>query len=187
MGLQMQLPGAQVQEEPLAPLAGRVAAVVYPIGFDIDGLFGQLVMQLRRQGLQLGGLIQHNEPVEGQACANMVIEDIVSGQRILISQDRGRLARGCRLDATGLAEASPLLAAITDIPLDLVVVSKFGKQEACGGGLRAEITGVILAGHRVMVAVSETLTGEWDGFLGEAGDRLTPDLANLLEWGSRPV
>lgn len=175
---------AQAQDDGISavPLAGRVAAVVYPIGFDIDGLLGQVVAQLRGRGLRLGGLLQHNIPVEGQVCANMVIEDVVSGKRILISQDRGRLARGCRLDATGLAEAAPLLAALVDMPLDLVVVSKFGKQEAGGGGIRAELAIVLLAGHRVVVAVSETLTHEWDAFLGEPGTRLAPQAEVILDW-----
>ena len=54
-----------------------------------------------------------------------------------ISQDRGKWARGCRLDAGSLELAVAQVASALDVGADLMIINKFGKHEAEGRGFRA--------------------------------------------------
>src|SRR3546814_7667320 len=75
------------------------------------------------------------------------------GPVVRISVDRGAEARGCRLDA-GAVEQSVLWVAGTLESAELLVVNKFGKQEAEGKGLSGTIAEALEHGLPVLVVVN---------------------------------
>ena len=92
---------------------------------------------------------------------------IESGRRIDLMQDLGACSEGCRLDTTALAEVAGLLAQSIAAAPDLLLVSRFGRAEAEGGGFLTEIGAAAAAGTPTLVGVSAKRAGEWQAFAGE--------------------
>jgi nucleoside-triphosphatase THEP1 len=159
-----------------------LAAIAYPSGFGIDAFMQGLVIRLRQRGLRLGGVVQHNDPLCADRCMAMSLEDLDNGRRFPISQDLGAAAQGCRLDAAGLAAASAAFAGALAARSDLVLVNRFGKQEAMGEGLRDEIAKALLAGLPVLIAVRRDFLAAWQDFAGEDWAELPADEAAAERW-----
>ena len=157
-----------------------LAAVTYPAGFRIDELLAAIARRLRTEGVRLAGAIQEN--AGNAACATMTLVDLGSSGRFSISQDLGPAALGCRLDPCGLAEAErPLVATISN-GADLVVLNKFGKAEADGGGLRNAFVRAIEIEVPVLTAVRPPYTDSWARFHGGLAVALPPDFAAVHAW-----
>ncbi len=98
----------------------------------------------------------------------MVLEEIASGECLPISQDRGPHARGCSLDVGQLLAAMQLVRAQLASRPDLLVLNKFGKTEAEGGGFRELIAEAIEEGISVLIAVPWRNIESWRLFTGGA-------------------
>ena len=72
-----------------------LAAIPFASGFPIDAFMHGLVARLKRQGLRLGGVVQHNDATCDDRCMAMSLEDVASGRRFPISQNLGAGASGC--------------------------------------------------------------------------------------------
>lgn len=160
----------------------RLAAIPYASDFGIDSFMQGVVDRLRRRGLRLGGVIQHNDEACADRCMAMSLEDLATGARFPISQDLGPEAEGCRLDAAGLAAAAAAFSGALAERADLVVVNKFGKQEALGEGLRDEIARAVVAGLPVLLAVRHDFLPAWRGFAGDDWVELAADEDLVERW-----
>jgi hypothetical protein len=161
-----------------------IAAIVYRAGFPIDAFMAEVAQRLRHGGLRLAGVVQHNAGDCDNGCATMALEDLASGRRFPISEDRGAGATGCRLDASGLAAAGGAMAAAFGAAADLVIVNKFGRQEALGQGLRQEIAVAITAGLPVLIAVRDDMLPAWRAFAGDDWSELAADIAAVEAWAT---
>jgi len=122
----------------------------------------RLVASAKARGLGVVGMVQKNEERPGRSKCDMTVVDVTSGREILISESRGEGARGCRLDTGALEEASALMIAGLEAatPPDLLILSKFGKQEIAGRGFRQAVEKAIDLGVPVVVGVAdESLPG----------------------------
>lgn len=137
-------------------------------------------LQARR--FRVIGLIQHESRRPDRSHCDMELEDIVSGTRIPISEERGAAARGCRLDPAGLAAAYMAARAGLANDPDLVVISKFGKIEAEGGGLRDLIAEALEAGVPVLIGVPERNLAGWCDFAGDLALQVGLGGADLRDW-----
>jgi len=160
----------------------RLAAIPYARNFGIDGFMQGVVARLRRRGLRIGGAIQHNDEDCDDRRMAMSLEDLANGARFPISQDLGPSAEGCRLDSAGLAAAAAAFSGALAERADLVVVNKFGKQEALGGGLRDEIAKAVMAGLPVLLAVRHDVLPAWRAFVGEDWIELAADEEQIERW-----
>lgn len=158
------------------------AAIVYEQGFAIDSLMAQVVERLKAGSLRLGGVVQQNSGDCDGVCDEMALVDVASGTLYPISQARGTGGTGCRLDAAGLAEAGGAVARALSAGVDLVLVNRFGKQEALGHGLRAEIAAGCLSGRPLLTAVRRDHLVDWEAFAGEDWQRLPPDVEPVARW-----
>jgi hypothetical protein len=107
----------------------------------------------------------------------MELEDLGSGARIAIGTDRGRLARGCKLDVNQLLEAIEGVGTQLTSQTDLLILNKFGKVESEGGGLRAVVADAIEAGVPILIAVPWRNIDNWRLFAGELSLELPIDEA----------
>ena len=112
----------------------------------------------------------------------MVLEDLATGHRTALFENRGSGARGCRLDQAALAEVTAMVErSIAYVP-QLLVLSKFGKVECEGGGLRDLIASAIDRGIPVIIGVPATNLDAWRHFAGEFSTELPDAAAEVTKW-----
>lgn len=139
----------------------------------VQALLAQVARDMGARGLRVLGVVEHLPP--GGAHADVLLLDLVSGETNRLHQDLGPGADGCSLDPAGLAAASAAveraiaarLAQGGDLSDTVVVLSKFGRQEAEGRGLTSAFHAAVAAELRVLTSVSPTVRAEWDGFAGD--------------------
>lgn len=148
-------------------LASPLTALVYDEGFAMDRVFGALASRAREAGLRLGGVIEKDSSpaAPGRRC-DMALEELAGGETIRISEDRGALARGCRLDLDGLARACALVLSSLK-QCDLILLNKFGKTEAEGGGFRCIISDALALEVPVVIGVPRRNLAAWRDYAGE--------------------
>lgn len=162
----------------------KLATVTYEPGDakTIDDLLRDLATALKSRGLRVAGAVQRNDVTATNACANMVIEDIKTGRAFDISVPGEKKVDTCSLDPAALEDAAGYVAATLDDATDLVIINRFGKQEALGNGFRSVVEQAIGAEKPVLIALCSTHRSLWDEFSGGHDERLAAHSANLLQW-----
>jgi len=160
----------------------NILAIVYSDGFAADRLLADIAYRLRDDGVAVAGLVQINTEVPGRTKCDMAVEELHSRKLIKMSEDRGPAARGCRLDHTRLIEAGVLLNAALAEELALIVINKFGKVEAEGGGLRDVMAHAVALDIPMMVGVPYRNLDQWRLFTGGMADECPIDAANVVRW-----
>jgi hypothetical protein len=148
-----------------------------------DALFLRVAERARLAGLRLAGALQRDAPHPGRSRCDMMLTDLATGRVIRISEDRGDLAQGCRLDPGALTEAAALIErAIRSMAPDLVILNKFGKAEAEeGGGMRDVMAAALEAGVPVLTGVAPAYEGALRDFAGELC-AIVEDEAAVWRW-----
>ena len=139
----------------------------------LAGLAGALAAS----GLRLGGAVQVDA---GAGCeAGMALHLLPSGERLPISAPPLPQG-GCRLDAGALEQAVLRVVEALEAPADLVLLSKFGRQEAAGRGLRPAFARALESGAPIIT----TVTPEWAADFAAFSDGLAEAVAprDLLAW-----
>lgn len=162
----------------------KIAAVIYPPGQAkaLDTLFCAAAEALRARGIALAGTIQRNTATAGNACANMMLQDLVSSVVFDISVPAELKTQSCSLDPAALEDAAGRVAATLGPGISLVIVNRFGKQEVLGCGLRSVIEQAVSDGIPVLTALCETHLEEWIAFAGDDWSRLDLSKDSVLTW-----
>lgn len=136
---------------------------------------------LQAAGLRLAGTVQVNIRREGRVRCDMDLRVLPDGPVLRISEDRGNGARGCRLDA-GVLEAAVLGVSAALPQADLLLVNKFGKQEAEGRGLAPLIAEALSRGIPVLAGVNGLNLPAFEAFAEGLATPLPGDEAMVLDW-----
>ena len=146
---------------------GPITAVTYADGVPVSTILQRVAALLAAEGVRCCGFIQHDVPSADRRRCDMVIENLASRERLKISEDRGPGARGCRLDEGELVRAvARAREQLREAP-DLLIVNKFGKSEAEGGGFRSLIADAFDCEVPVLIAVPWRNIESWRAFAGE--------------------
>lgn len=145
-----------------------------------DRLLADLARDLQARGLAVAGAVQVNHDLGPDLACDMdmiVLGD--PGAPIRISQSLGPGAEGCRLDTAALEDAvartAPHLAGA-----GIVVIPKFGRQEAMGRGFRDLIGQAVAAGQPVVTYVPRQQQAAFLQFADGLDERLDPH--DLARW-----
>jgi hypothetical protein len=130
-----------------------ITAALYSNGSEFETSLHQYVEAMIARGRRLAGLIQHSQPNPDRPKCDMYLRDLSTGQLYPISEDRGPHARGCMLNVDKLLQACAAAEAGVSRETDLLVLCKFGKAEAEGGGVRALIAKAIELSVPVLIGV----------------------------------
>lgn len=154
-----------------------LTALLYATGE--GAVVGRLAEAARARGLLVAGMVQKDERRPDRRRCDMSLLDLATGTEIPISQDRGKDARGCRLDHGALEEAAALaMRALCDERLpDLLVLSKFGKREIEGHGFRQLVEKAVELGVPVLVGVGSDHVAGFRDFAGDYGIVLDDPMA----------
>lgn len=144
-------------------------------------------------GHRLLGWLQGHEIDRSCDCAEIILTAVQGEGRRRITQDLGAQSQGCRLDTAALAEvagwlAADLARALADGAADpgqapaLMVLNRFGKIEAEGGGLRAVLEQALAADLPVLVPVNRKQLVFWRDYAGELAQELPCDQGAIAAW-----
>lgn len=155
---------------------------------EIQALLDAAVTAWRARGGRVIGVVEHLP--EGGGHEDVLLLDLVTGATNRLHQDLGPGAAGCSLDPEGLASACALVEAAIHARLvesgprhdTLVVLSKFGRQEAEGRGLTGAFHAAVGAELAVLTSVSPTFHAEWTAFAGELARVAPARLAEIDSW-----
>jgi len=166
----------------IAPAPYPILAIVYSDGLAADRFISDLGYKSRDAGISVAGLVQNNKFIRDRAKCDMEVEELASGVVLKISEDRGKEARGCRLDRGILSEAAALLSASLENGPELVVLNKFGKLEAEGRGLRDTLADAVQLGVPIIVGVPYRNLEQWRVFSGGLAEECPLGSSRLHEW-----
>ncbi|MDO9638934.1 MAG: DUF2478 domain-containing protein [Pseudotabrizicola sp.] len=163
-----------------------LAFVSAPDRGDGDRLLARVAQRLAAAGVVLGGVVQVNTETDPDRPCLMDLRLLTDDSIVRISQSLGQHARGCRLDAAGLEDAAGRVdAALNAAPPQLLILNKFGKQEAEGRGFRPVIAQAMALGVPVLISVSEKNRAGFDLFAGTFAIALGTDEAAVMAWCQR--
>jgi hypothetical protein len=149
----------------------------------IDLLLGDVIDRLEARGVALAGTVQTNVGRNDRPRCDTDLRLLPDGPTVRISVDLGAEAHGCRLDA-GALEQSVLWVAGALEQAEMLVVNKFGKQEAEGKGLAPSIAGALERGLPVLVGVNGLNLPAFLAFADGMAQKLEPDPARIADWCS---
>ncbi|GAA3866225.1 DUF2478 domain-containing protein [Celeribacter arenosi] len=148
----------------------------------LDALLSGVASQLSASGVAVCGAVQINEQRSGGVKSHMDLHLYPTGEHVRISQDLGSQATGCRLDPDGLEHAVARVEALLAEGADILIVNKFGKQEASGHGFRSIIGEAIAAGIPVLCGIGGDALAAFEDFASGLADPVPANAAAVLEW-----
>lgn len=149
---------------------------------DMDRLLAGVAEDLALRGLRCCGIVQINSPDCDNRTCDMDVQVLPDGPRIRISQSLGPEARGCRLDVGALETAVGECERRLEAEADILIVNKFGKREAEGGGFRDLIAEALALELPVVVGVNSLNEAAFLEFTAGAAVELPPRKEAVLDW-----
>jgi hypothetical protein len=166
------------------PRAKCLAALFFENNDVADKIVADFAAGLKRDGHRIGGMIQIADRAQACDCRDTMLRDVETGESISILQDLGRHSQSCRVDTSALAEAAQRIARALEKSPELLFINRFGKLEAAGLGLYAEIGAAASAGVPTLVCVSARFIEPWRRFTMGLDEELPCSRAALLDWWS---
>ncbi|TXL71114.1 DUF2478 domain-containing protein [Vineibacter terrae] len=159
----------------------KIAVVQGMQGAVVQDLFR--VLAARWQGCaRLAGVIAEDHGLPGRACSAGYLRSLASGERFAIFQDLGPGSAGCHLAGDGALAAAAAVRRDIATGCDLVLLSKFGKLEANGGGLRDAFGAAIEAQVPVLTSVSPAQLAAWKAFAAPLFTVVPADADRIDAW-----
>ena len=159
-----------------------LVAIVYANEAYPQSTFEGLVEDCRGRGLRVAGVLQHPVCTDAAGHCDVVLEELTTGLRTDLFEDRGSGARGCRLDVAALAEVNAQVARSLDVDPELLILNKFGKVEAEGRGLLDLVAIAVDRGIPVVIGVPIRNLEAWRNFSGGLSVEFTGDPSEVMDW-----
>jgi hypothetical protein len=147
----------------------------------IQELLDELATRLAGMGLRVSGVIESSAD-KNKPCKAMMLRSLDDNRVFSISQDLGPGSQACNLDPEGLVLACAAVQQSIARGTDVVILSKFGKQEATGGGLADAFGSAMSAGLPIITAVSPAMMEAWTRFAGPFAECVPADVARRPGW-----
>lgn len=147
---------------------------------EADRVLMRLARDLSASGLRVAGAVQQNVDLGTDCACDMDVLVIGEEDRpIRISQSLGNGSQGCRLD-TGALEIAAARVGARLAGAELLIVPKFGRQEAVGRGFRSVIAQAVADDLPVLLHVPSQQRAAFADFCGGIGQELDRD--GLTQW-----
>jgi hypothetical protein len=147
----------------------------------VQDLFRMFVARWQRSA-RIAGVIAEDHGLADRACTAGFLRSLGSDEVFRIFQDLGAGSTACHLDGAGVLAAAGAAQREIARGCDLVLLSKFGKLEAEGRGLRDAFGAAIESGVPVLTSVSTNLFAAWEKFADPLFVVLPADLNRIEEW-----
>ena len=160
----------------------KIAYSLLPERGDADLLLAEIAETLVARALRVRGIVQINSLLPDRARCDMDVRVLPHGPVIRISQSLGAGAGACRLDAGALESAVGLVAASLEHGADILILNKFGKQEAAGRGFLGLIAEAASREIPVLLRVNHGNLAAFRAFTAGLATELAPHAAEILGW-----
>ena len=170
---------------PPTPPPPLIAALRADMSEAVQLLMETFARELQARGVSVAGVVQTRVADAGSQRRRIALRDLENGALYPISQDLGPGSVACNLDSSELALACGAVERAAQRGADLIVLSKFAKQEAGRGGLSDAFRCAIAAKIPIIVAVSPHFLDEWGAFAGHLAAFVAPERAALEDWWRR--
>lgn len=148
---------------------------------ETDDLLAAVAERLGQAGVVLGGAVQINTDRPDRSRCDMDLRVLPAGPVVRISQRLGPGAVACRLDSGALEQAGVEIARHLG-GAQLVIINKFGKQEAAGRGLAPVIAEALAQGLPVLTGVTPAAHDGFLTFAAGLAEALDPDPDTVTGW-----
>ncbi len=152
---------------------------------DGDRILANLAQDLVARGVALVGMV-HNGTSRGTC--EMVLRLLPDGPEMALSQPMEAGSDVCALDpgaleqvVVGVERQLEVASLQTGLPA-LMILNKFGKQEAAGRGCRGLIARALALGVPVLLSVPPETRAAFDAFTDGLAEEIAPDPAALRQW-----
>jgi hypothetical protein len=159
---------------PIAVIAGTPSGTVQELY--------RAVVERWRKVLRLAGVIAEDHGLADWNCGAGFLARIGTPQRFAMFEDRGRGPTACHLSGRAVLTASEAVQQDIARGCDLVILSKFGRLEAAGNGLRGAFTAAIESSIPILSSLSPAVAEEWARFAGPRFVTLRADAAAIDAW-----
>jgi Protein of unknown function (DUF2478) len=151
----------------------------------IQRLLARFAQRRLEEGLHVAGMIEETAGAEdGVVCGSLVLRDTTTGALTPITQNLGRGSTACSLDSAGLACACQAVLTAIEQGAGLVVLSKFGKIEAEGGGLIDAFRAAAEAGIPCITGVAPSFAAAFLEYAGGYSQWIEARDSELERWWS---
>ena len=149
---------------------------------EADRLIAQLADRLLAEGRAVTGMVRAD--IAPRTACEMHLRLLPEGSIHTISQDLGRGADACALDAGALEQVVAQVARALETagPDTIAIFNKFGKQEAAGRGCRDLIAQALAADLAVIVSVPPETRAEFARFTDGLAQEIAPNMAALYDF-----
>ncbi|MDA5095265.1 DUF2478 domain-containing protein [Aliiroseovarius sp. KMU-50] len=159
----------------------KLAYVIAPGRGKTNELLAGVAEALAAKGVRLAGTVQLDTEREEEFHCDMDVLVLPDGPKIRISQYLGAGANGCKLNPEALEQSVAATEANIAAGADLLIVNKFGKQEAEGRGFRHAVGEALSRDMPALIGVAGTTVEAFRDYVGEA-EELPPEPEALLAW-----
>ncbi len=132
--------------------------------------------------MRIAGVLAEGHGLPDRACNAGYLRPVGNGERFAIFQDLGIGSSACHLEGAGVFAAAETVRQDIAAGCDLVVLAKFGKLEAAGGGLHDAFTAAFEAGVPVLTSVSPAFDSSWRNVASPLYSVLAADGAAIDTW-----
>lgn len=149
----------------------------------VDTTLREVVAILTHQGYRLVGVVQEPMGDADRHRCDMDLIEIVSGQRLAISQNLGTGSKGCRLDPNAIETVATQVEVDLEASLvDLLIINRFGKLEATGRGFCPVIALALQRGIPVLVGVNDLNRPAFEVFAEGLAAELPDQSSAIQTW-----
>ena len=132
-------------------------------------------------GKSVAGYVQKRR--KDADCGTLVhVRNLRSGDEMPITRNRGKMAKGCKLDGDALSTLASQLSRDVEAGSDVLIIARFGRSEAEGRGLRDVISRAMDLEIPVLVGVRDEYRDAWDEFHGGYANALAFDETAIEDW-----
>jgi Protein of unknown function (DUF2478) len=161
----------------------RIGAIHGAATAGIQKLLARFAERRIKEGLRVAGVIE--EPAGGVDCGvcdSLVLRETAGSTIIPITQNLGSGSSSCKLDSAGLAAGCQAVVAAIEQGADVVVLSKYGKVEAEGGGLLDAFRAAAEAGVPCLTGVKPSFSEPFLEYAGGYSQWIEASDAALEAW-----
>lgn len=161
-----------------------LASIAFRPKDPIDDLLAGIAKDMLANSKSVAGYVQKRR--RDADCGTLVhVRNLRSGDEMPITKNRGKMAKGCKLDGDALTTLAEQLSRDIEAGSDILIIARFGRSEAEGRGLRDVISRALDLEIPVLVGVRNEYADAWQDFHGGFAQTLPLDQTAVQAWLSQ--